>query len=195
MSSRCTVAVLRFGWLLPERLSPRDCPAVAVSARCCSPFRTARRWRAAPLSVASHAAASRSAPVSRKRTVIFTFRRNPNPPLTKQCSAWCFTGQGRNVILQHVREIHFPVTPLEASFPAACSLVCSSTPAYIAKLPSQSRESPLPTSAVEMPSLNLKKWWGTWWEGRANPRELRCMQCTWMTARGRASSHPFPVLI
>lgn len=29
-----------------------------------------------------------------------------------------------------------------------------------------------------MLSQGLKQWWSTWWEGRANPGELRCMQCT-----------------
>jgi len=34
---------------------------------------------------------------------------------------------------------------------------------------------------VEMLSHSLKLWWSTWWEGRANPEELRCMQSPWVT--------------
>jgi len=44
---------------------------------------------------------------------------------------------------------------------------------------------PLP-SVVEMLSHSLNQWLSTWWEGRANPEELRCMQCTWVTGRGGA---------
>ena len=29
----------------------------------------------------------------------------------------------------------------------------------------------------------LKEWLSTWWEGRASPGELRCMQCSWVTGR------------
>jgi len=32
-------------------------------------------------------------------------------------------------------------------------------------------------------------------EGRANPGELRCMQCSLVTGRGGARIHPFPDLI
>jgi len=31
---------------------------------------------------------------------------------------------------------------------------------------------------MEMVRHGLKQWLSTWWEGRANPGELRCMQCT-----------------
>ena len=48
---------------------------------------------------------------------------------------------------------------------------------------------------AEVPSHGLKQWLSTWWEGRANPGELRCMQCTWVTVRGGARIHPFPGLI
>jgi len=37
----------------------------------------------------------------------------------------------------------------------------------------------------------LKQWCSTWWEGRANPRELRCKQCIWVTWRAGARIHPF----
>ena len=42
---------------------------------------------------------------------------------------------------------------------------------------------------------SLKQWLSTWWKGRSNPGELRCMQCTWVTGRGGARIHPFPDLI
>ena len=45
-------------------------------------------------------------------------------------------------------------------------------------------------AVLEMLSHGLKQWWSTWWEGRANPGELSCMQCTeWW--RGGARIHPF----
>ena len=36
-------------------------------------------------------------------------------------------------------------------------------------------------AVVDMLSHGLKQWLSTWWEGRANPGELRCMQCSWVT--------------
>ena len=48
---------------------------------------------------------------------------------------------------------------------------------------------------AEMLSHGLKQWWSTWWEGRANPWVLRCMQCTWLTGRAGARIHPFPDLM
>jgi len=43
---------------------------------------------------------------------------------------------------------------------------------------------------VGMLSHSLKQWPSIWWEGRANPGKLRCMQCTWVTGRGEARIHP-----
>ena len=34
---------------------------------------------------------------------------------------------------------------------------------------------------AEMWSHGLKQWLSTWWEGRASPGELRCMQCSSVT--------------
>jgi len=48
---------------------------------------------------------------------------------------------------------------------------------------------------VEMLSDGLKQWLNTWWEGRANPGELRCKQCSWVTGSGRPRIHPLPDLI
>ena len=48
------------------------------------------------------------------------------------------------------------------------------------------------TPVVEVLSHGLKQWLSTWWEGRANPGELRCKQCTWVTGRSEARIHPFP---
>jgi len=38
----------------------------------------------------------------------------------------------------------------------------------------------------------LKKWWSTWWEGRANPGELRCRQCTWVIGKGWSQDPALP---
>ena len=43
---------------------------------------------------------------------------------------------------------------------------------------------------VEMLSHGLKQWLSTWWEGGADPGELRCMQCSWVTRRGGARICP-----
>ena len=48
-----------------------------------------------------------------------------------------------------------------------------------------------PCPVMAMLSHGLKQWLSTWWEGRANPGELRCMQCTWVTRRGEARIHLF----
>lgn len=44
---------------------------------------------------------------------------------------------------------------------------------------------------VEMLRQGLKQWWSTWWEGRASPGELRCMQCSWVM-KGWSQEPPFP---
>mgnify|MGYP001858796106 CR=1 FL=1 len=44
---------------------------------------------------------------------------------------------------------------------------------------------------VEMLSCGLKQWLSSWWEGRANPEDLRCMQYSWVTRRaGEPESTP-----
>jgi len=50
-------------------------------------------------------------------------------------------------------------------------------------------------SVVEMLSQGLKQWLNTWWEGMASLRELRCMQCTWVSGRGEAGIYPIPDLV
>ena len=45
---------------------------------------------------------------------------------------------------------------------------------------------------VKMLSHGLSQWLSTWWEGRANPIELRCLQYTWVSRRGGTRIHPFP---
>jgi len=47
----------------------------------------------------------------------------------------------------------------------------------------------------EMVSHGLNQWWSFWWEGRANPRELKCKQYAWLTRMGGARIHPFPDFI
>ena len=43
---------------------------------------------------------------------------------------------------------------------------------------------------AEILSQGLKQSLSTWWEGRANPVELKCMQCTCANGRGRARILP-----
>jgi len=43
---------------------------------------------------------------------------------------------------------------------------------------------------VELLSYGLKHWLRTWWEGRANPGELRCVQCPWVSGRVESGSTP-----
>ena len=47
-------------------------------------------------------------------------------------------------------------------------------------------------SVSEILSCGLSQWLSTWWKGRANPGELRCVQCSWVTGRGGARIYPFP---
>ena len=41
-----------------------------------------------------------------------------------------------------------------------------------------------------MLSHSLNQWLSTWWEGRASPGELRCVQCAWVTGRVEPGSTP-----
>ena len=46
-----------------------------------------------------------------------------------------------------------------------------------------------------MQCQGFKQWCRTWWKGRANRGEPRCMQCSWVAGSGGARIHPFPDFI